>query len=259
MFFEIEENLKKPFPVILVSYASTQEQGSIVRPQGFRFHHFMWVTEGEGEFETEGKTLHISAGNGVFLKKDCPHSYRKSGETFSTAWCTFLGGEEVLSYYGMENATVFKLPDYFDEILRPLEMLSVKGSTPAERSAICYSWMMELLDRLALENISPVQRVKSYVENNFATPITLDELAKRMEMDKFAICRLFKKEYGDSVMNYMKKIRISKAKHYLKYTAFPIHEIGLMCGFESHSYFGKIFREETGVSPKEYRNRKRES
>ena len=254
MFVEIEENLTKPFPVVLVSYAETKEQSVIVRPEGFPFHHILWVKDGEGEFEMEGKTVHISAGHGVFLKKDCPHNYRKSGDTFSTAWCTFLGAEDMLSYYGMENATVFKLPDYFEEMLHPLEMLSEKGSTVAERSAICYSWLTELLERLTMENVSPMQGIKDYIENNFAT---LDELAERMDTDKFAVCRHFKKEYGDSVMNYLKKIRVSKAKHYLKYTAFPVHQIGIMCGFESHSYFGKIFREETGFSPKEYRFLKR--
>ncbi len=257
MFVEIEENLTKPFPVVLVSYSETSEQGVIVRPNGFPFHHILWVTDGEGEFEIEGKTMHISAGNGVFLQKECPHSYRRSGDVFATAWCTFLGAENMLSYYGMKNATVFRLPDYFKEMLRPLEMLSEKGSTFAERSSICYGWLTELLERLAMENVSPMQGIKDYIENNFATPITLDELAERMGTDKFAVCRRFKKEYGESVMSYLKKLRVSKAKHYLKYTAFPIHQIGLMCGFESPSYFGKIFREETGFSPKEYRFLKR--
>jgi len=259
MFFEIEENLKKPFPVILVSYASTQEQGSIVRPKGFRFHHILWVTEGEGVFDLDGEEVCVSAGNGVFLHKDYPHGYRKNGDAFSTAWCTFQGAESVLSHYGMEKSKVFRLPTYFKEICHQLEMLNEKGSTVGERSAVCYNWLVELLEALAKENVSPMELVREYVENNFATPITLEELAERTGQDKFAVCRNFKKKYDISVMNYLKEIRVSKAKHYLKYTAFPIHEIGLMCGFESHSYFGKIFREETGVSPKDYRNRKRES
>ncbi len=257
MFVEMEENLTKPYPVILVSYAESKEQGTMVRPEGFPFHHILWVTDGEGEFDLGGEVVHLAAGNGVFLRKDYPHSYRKCGDTFSTAWCTFQGAEEMLSYYGMGNAKVFKLPGYFKELCRPLEMLNEKGSTLSERSAVCYSWLTELLERLVMENASLGQLIREYMENNFATPITLEELAERTGVDKFAVCRRFKREYGVSVMNYLKEIRISKAKHYLKYTGFPIREIGVRCGFESPSYFGKIFREETGMSPKEYRNMKR--
>ena len=54
-------------------------------------------------------------------------------------------------------------------------------------------------------------------------------------------------------MQALKRIRIQKAKMFLLYSQAPIEEIGKMCGYDSGSYFTKIFRELEGCSPSEYR------
>ena len=254
MFVEIQSNLTKPYPIILTAAGNSAAQSAIDRPNGFEFHHILWVTDGEGLFRFGEETYSISAGYGVFIKKDYPHAYAKNAERFATSWVTFLGAEELLQFYHMSDYKVFKLPAFWKESCAQLQNLCEKGSTVAARSAACYSWLIELLETLENADVSVFARVRNFLENNFHRPLTLDEIAEVSGMDKFALCRYYAKEKGMSVMNHLKQIRVTKAKQFLKFTMCSIAEIGEMCGFESPSYFGKIFKEETNMTPREYRN-----
>lgn len=254
MFVEIQRNLTKPYPIILTAAGSAAAQSAVNRPEGFEFHHILWVTEGEGLFRFGEKTCSVGVGYGVFIHKDCPHAYMKYAERFATSWVTFLGAEHLLEYYGMSDFKVFHLPAFWHESCAQLQNLCEKGSTVATRSAACYSWLIELLEAQESAEISVYARVRSFLENHYQKPLTLDEIAKISGLSKFALCRYYAEERGMSVMRHLKQIRVTKAKQFLKLSTCSIAEIGEMCGFESASYFGKIFKEETNMTPREYRN-----
>lgn len=253
MFAEFQRNLSKPYPIILTATGRTSMQTAVERPNGFEFHHILWVTEGEGEFRFGKEACSVGVGYGIFIRKDCPHAYSKSAERFATSWVTFLGAEELLGYYGMSDFNVFKLPAFWNESCAQLQNMCEKGSTVATRSAACYSWLIELLEALKNADVSVFTLVRNFLENNFHRPLTLDEIAQASGMDKFALCRYYAKERGMSVMSHLKQIRVTKAKQFLKLSTCSVAQIGEMCGFESPSYFGKIFKDETGMTPSEYR------
>ena len=64
----------------------------------------------------------------------------------------------------------------------------------------------------------------------------------------------YKKEHGITVMDDLNRIRIAKAKRFLRYGSASVAEVGKQCGFDSPSYFGKCFKEATGYTPTEYRS-----
>jgi AraC-like DNA-binding protein len=92
---------------------------------------------------------------------------------------------------------------------------------------------------------------------NYSRHLTLDEIAREIETDKFSLCRYFAKHHNRSVMDELKYIRISHAKQRLRYSSDSVEEIGHKCGFESPSYFALRFREITGRTPLEYRKQYR--
>ena len=81
-------------------------------------------------------------------------------------------------------------------------------------------------------------------------------MAKYVNMNKYALCHKYKDATGDSITETLKKIRIQKAKALLSNSEYNIDKISGMCGYENPCYFIKIFREQTGVTPGKYRNRK---
>jgi AraC-like DNA-binding protein len=102
-------------------------------------------------------------------------------------------------------------------------------------------------------NDNIISTVCEFLESHCKDPLTLDDIADASGLDRFALCRYFKKHHKRSVMDELKAIRIKKAKRLLLYSSQRIGEIGRLCGFESPSYFALRFREECGCSPAKYR------
>ena len=96
--------------------------------------------------------------------------------------------------------------------------------------------------------------VMEYVAKRYGEPITSRELAAQLYMSGAYFCRLFKRSFGCSFSAFLLAYRIEKAKLLLK-DRLPISEIALACGFHSFSYFTKVFREQSGMTPTAFRRK----
>lgn len=240
-------------PFVVCTIGSPASQNPISRPEGFCYHHMLWVTEGQGLFEVGGQKMELAAGEGLFCRKHISHAYSRSGDKFATHYITFLGGDGVLDYYHVPDFFVFRVGTALAASSLALEKLCLGNSHIISRSAAGYQWLVDWLEREFSPQASPDTLVKQYLENHFAQPLTLEEIGAQVQMDRYTLCRYFREKQGMTVMEQLKRIRIAKAKQFLRYASCSIEEAGKMCGYLSPSYFGKIFREETGQTPREYR------
>ncbi|WP_051251475.1 response regulator transcription factor [Paenibacillus harenae] len=94
-----------------------------------------------------------------------------------------------------------------------------------------------------------IHRIHQYYDKE----ITLKSMAEYVNMDEHYVSSLFKRKTGDTLINFLQKHRIERAKRYLTETDFPIHEIGHLVGFANNNYFSKIFRRWVQLTPSEYR------
>lgn len=92
-----------------------------------------------------------------------------------------------------------------------------------------------------------------YIDRHLHETVTLDDLADHVNRNARYLSTLFKKEMHINFSDYVKQQRIAVAKQMLGYTNREYVEIGNALGFSSQSYFIKVFRQETGFTPKEYR------
>ncbi len=98
------------------------------------------------------------------------------------------------------------------------------------------------------------QRILAYIEKHYMHDISLEQLGERMGLHPHYISRLFKKETGDNLVNYLNALRIREAKKLLKMQChLPVSMIGQRVGFENRHYFSKVFKKYTGVTPAAYR------
>ncbi len=100
--------------------------------------------------------------------------------------------------------------------------------------------------------------VVSYIQNHYAEPLTLGMFADMLHITPYHLCRLFKKETGMTVMEYLLEIRLQKASELLKNTGLLIAQIAFDSGFSDESYFCRAFRRSKGISPSAYRKVKQE-
>lgn len=253
MFAEIHKSAFENLPFVLVSVAECQKQGYIDRPEGFLYHQFIWIAEGSGTFRMRNEFFHLEEGEGMFMRAGVPHCYYgDEDEPFHTVWCTFALSDQALDYLGVGEYLRFSVPQYLERETEQLLNVAQKG-TPATRSAAGYSFVVELFNDLLSEKETLSERVLRFLEQNYFSPLTLLDISEKFDVDRFLLCRIYKKERGVTVMDDLNRIRIAKAKRFLRYSSDSIADIGKQCGFESPSYFGKCFKESIGITPTEYR------
>ena len=122
-----------------------------------------------------------------------------------------------------------------------------------------------LLDILEKHNISPdsddsskkdpgftiTVKVIEYLRLHFAENINLNDIAKEVDTTVYHMCRCVKKATGRSIVEHLNRLRCNTAKHYLIYSDKKISEIATLCGYQSVSYFSKVYHKTIGVAPKD--------
>ena len=153
------------------------------------------------------------------------------------------------------------------ENLRRLRELQGEPDTEFQtRSVLSETWLL-LLDELrnhsnALPQTGAEQRDRlrgmiAYIHRHYADKLTLSEIAKAVGVSGREASRCFKKNIGQSPVEYLIAFRLNEAKKLLRESGLPIMEIGLRCGFSDSAYFGRAFPAAFGVTPGAYRMKER--
>jgi two-component system, response regulator YesN len=94
-----------------------------------------------------------------------------------------------------------------------------------------------------------------YLNIHFSEKLSLEMISTYVNMNGSYLCRMFKKETGESIFNYLNNIRIDKAIDILKNKDNTIKELAISVGMEDQFYFNRVFKKKTGVSPSEFRKK----
>jgi AraC-like DNA-binding protein/mannose-6-phosphate isomerase-like protein (cupin superfamily) len=111
----------------------------------------------------------------------------------------------------------------------------------------------EMLDRERI-NLQRLQPVFDLLEHSFAQPIKVRDAARVCAMSSSHFMRFFKVTVGQTFCSYVTSFRIAKAQYMLMNQEVSIAEISQQVGFCSQSYFGEVFRELVGTTPRTYRH-----
>jgi AraC-like DNA-binding protein len=98
-----------------------------------------------------------------------------------------------------------------------------------------------------------MKKVLDHIHHHLDHSIDVDQLASVACISKPYLIRLFKREFGTSPVQYINKKKVEKAQLLLFSTDKPVKEIAYVMGFSDHSYFIRLFRKLTGLTPQEYR------
>lgn len=121
-----------------------------------------------------------------------------------------------------------------------------------------YNIVQDYPDLKSDDNIP--QKVKSildYIYSHTTQIETVDDVANEFFISKYHLMHLFKKYVGVSIMEYITNTKIMLACKYLLSSDKSIHEISVLCGFSSCSYFCKLFKKRMHLTPSDYRNKKK--
>lgn len=102
---------------------------------------------------------------------------------------------------------------------------------------------------------SVVEEIKLYISKHIGDDLTRNSLAETVYLNPDYLARLFKKETGVPLGNYIIETRIQMAKHWLATSQMPVHMIAGKVGYANDSYFSRLFKQECGLTPYEFRHK----
>lgn len=229
---------------------------------------FFLVTSGSGILQYRSITHQLRPGDCVFLDCHLPYLHRSSEDLWTLQWIHFYGPnmpgiyKKYLERGGKNTFTPYSLSPYTDLISQTYQLAD---SPDYLRDMKIYEKIVVLLTLLMQESWNPaehkkdsakrrsLQQVKDYLDHNFQEKIALDTLADTFYINKYYLTRVFKEQFGITINNYLLQVRITHAKHLLRFSSLPVEAIGNECGIPDANYFSRVFRKIEGCTPGVYR------
>jgi len=152
---------------------------------------------------------------------------------------------------------------YLYDLLEPIEE-EYRGQKPGFESMIraYLTLVVGYLSREYVEQESPpsrellaLSRVRTFIETNYPSAISLDDLADTACMSKNTLLRAFSHCYGTSPIQYLMQHRLLKAREMLQDVNASVTDVAYAVGFNDSSYFSRQFRLLFGTSPREFKRR----
>lgn len=100
-----------------------------------------------------------------------------------------------------------------------------------------------------------VEKVQDYMLEHLGEEFSRERIAEKVYLNPAYLSRLFRRETGLSLTDYIVKLRIMKAKEQLEYSNQKVSDIAFEVGYSNFSHFSKLFKKTTGLTPQEYRKK----
>lgn len=266
--------LYTPSPFAKKALLHLQEIGSLtaVEPHTSRRNHmdsflFFIVESGEGTLHYRGTTYDLKPGDCVFINCKDPYSHHTSHRLWSLRWVHFFGNnlEEIYEKYEQRGGMPTFTPAHLSQLENTLaELTSIAEGTDSIRDMLLCEKLMTLLTGIMKEGCPEFRNhgekkrrilsdVKDYLDEFFQTEISLDDLAERFFINKYYLTRIFKEQFGQSILSYVTGVRITRSKQLLRFSDYSMEEIALECGFCDGNYFARTFKKTEGITPGQFR------
>lgn len=135
---------------------------------------------------------------------------------------------------------------------------AIDESRSASEAVIWMERFLEMAEQLAeaqapLPGEDNMRRLIEYIDEHYSEPLSLGTLSKHFHFNPSYLSSYFSTHNAEGFSEYLNKIRIRRASELLCSSALTISEISAQVGYGDHSYFTKVFKKQTGLSPSQYR------
>lgn len=256
----------------------------------------IFITSGKADLPFGNYWLHAAEGQGVFVQPNVPRkdgsqpyihpSNRKSGfcSTINFTdirgririWCNRSHGDV---HEGAKfDEVIFTRDDRAVQLLNQLQYHFSKEDT-SKNSAVCRHLLMAFLltiqsdlksdnymrpglmqnsQRVSMEDFDPISKAQQYVRSHLHENLTLQNVARQVHMARTQFAVRFKQETKETFNTFVTRCRMEQAKVLLEKTDYTLTFVSASVGYRSLTYFHQKFLQEEGVSPREYREKKRD-
>lgn len=249
---------------------------------------FAVVLEGEVEIRADETTLILQAGDGIFINSEVLHTIKSTSSNNAILFTIVMNPQliandehglifdsfvqplvtcKAIPYIQLNSDTAWQqeclqlLTDIYEQ-----DQQMNYGYELFMYSSICKIWYLLIIDsehtinstrnhQLTI-NQQRIKQMLKFMHAHYHEPIQLSDISAVVSISKSECNRCFQKMIGMTPFDYLKQIRLEQAIKLLQNTNLSMSDISSACGFNTLSYFGKLFKQYKGISPKKFRDTK---
>ena len=154
---------------------------------------------------------------------------------------------------GVEASEIFMLNSGY---IKQVENFKNIDSLSMWLIRVAHKFIGYVFDLKYIKHKDIIFKLSNYIKNNFQNKISLSDAASHVYLSRSYLSKLLREELGCTFTEYVNKVRISKSKELMKDSRLSLVDISSAVGFEDQSYFTRVFKKNTGVSPGKYREQR---
>jgi AraC-like DNA-binding protein len=247
----------------------------------FKWHYhpefeLTYIVKGNGYRIVGNSYEPFNDGDLVLLGSNLPHTWsgKADGDVNSDAIVIQFSSEFISSFLEFNESLLIK--KMLENSLRGInfepdeqlvtKIIEITETNGVERILKLIS-ILDILSKKQIKLIAPntfhnvvskksevrINKVCLFIQNNFQNKIYLKEVADLIYLTESNFCKFFKKATGKTYSDYVNEIRVNEASRLLIQSDKTISQISFECGFETLSYFNRVFLNKKGITPSVYR------
>ncbi|MCI6091141.1 AraC family transcriptional regulator [bacterium] len=232
-----------------------------------------YIMDGKGIYQVGEKKYKLSKGQGFLIEPEELTFYQADQEEpWSYLWVGVggTGAKKFIQDIGLNSQQrIFRCADgeKLNEIV--MDMMKHTRSTVSDLYYLqgkLYELFSVLAADVVIEELMEenkenryIQEAVTYIRNHYAAGLTVEELAGYLGVNRSYLYTLFKNKLQLSPKEFLTKFRISRAREQLILTEESVENIAVACGYHSTLVFTKNFKQETGMTPTEFRKTNRQA
>ena len=231
----------------------------------------IYCMEGLGWYEVRGRRYEVGANQFFILPANEPHTYgADSCQPWTIYWIHFTGDHAAVYSEGLLtphdirpslNSRISERQHVFEEIFFTLEHSTDRESLRYASSLLHYylATMRYLNHYRHDSSVSSdvVAASQHYMRENLERRLTLDQIARYTGYSPSHFSLLFRQQTGESPLAWFNRLKIERACQLLQTTDMRVNQICHKVGIDDSYYFSRLFKQLTGLSPKQYRSQHR--
>lgn len=220
--------------------------------RGMMQHHLARMIKGQSEFRGENFDLFFEPGDIFYIPFGCRYQSFWHGDNI--VWDSFA-----FTYFPNPHNRTYPIQkiDAPDDIISKIDTLSGLTEHDCRAVGLLYTIMADLFPYMTANTPTPQERIVEKAEAMMReySHLTAKKIARECSVSESALYLSFKEVRKSTPNRIYQNIRIDKAKLMLTTTDLTIEQISEKCHFSSDVYFYNVFKNATGLTPREYRRK----
>ncbi len=235
------------------------------RTRSVLYSVFQYTLSGLGQIEIEGTKHLLPAGTGFLINvKNAPiiyHSAEGQKEPWNFIFIAMLNTDKYVEDINARFGMIFKV-QLQSWLVRTLFGYQNKAGalcmlSPGKAHMLVQSVMSELADSASIQSNQSTGKVfdavSELVLNHLEKRLSLADIAAMLKISREHLARTFKNETGMTVLQYIQSEQLRYARELLFDRSLLIKEIAYRLGYDNPAHFNRLFKAQTGMTPKEFR------